>query len=542
MRQIIDVGVKRCFAGCMQLDDVRVIGGGPAGLFASILIKRAQPDATVTLYERSVPDETFGFGVAFTPRTLDLLSSADQALVRHLREASVAMPPQEMRVGDRSVRNAGNDGAIGIARSVLLTALIHAARELNVQVELGRAVTIEQVRDADLVIAADGVGSQVRASMADDLGVRVEPSRGLFMWLGLDQRLDSNLFVPIRTDNGLFNIHGYPYSADRSTIGVETSEDTWRSAGMDRWTDDTPADESDKRSIEYLQDIFGETLGSAILLGNRSRWMRFPTVTVRRWSAGNVVLIGDAAHTAHYSVGSGTKLAMEDAVALIDALQDREHSSLLAALDAYETTRRPRVAHIQDLADRSRWWWETLDRRLDLPPTALMLAYLSRGGVVSAAKVAQTDFPIVAAALRESALIDGETQASTLANDLLGRPCTIAGRTFPSRVLNGDTSDVGLRVIAGDVRDPWGEEAAAVVRAARQHADTGADTIVLVGSLARERLLDRLALAENVRRSCPIAVAVNASRAHVDDIIDAIIAGRIDLVRYSATANLEDQC
>jgi 2,3-dihydroxybenzoate-AMP ligase len=554
----------------MHLDDVRVIGGGPAGLFASILIKRAQPAARVKVYERSVPDDTFGFGVAFTPRTLELLSAADEALVRRLRDASVPMPPQELRVAGRSVRNAGNDGAIGIARSALLGALIAAAREVGVEVELGRAVTIDQVRDADLVIAADGVGSEIRASMADDFEALVEPSRGLFMWLGLDGRLDSNLFVPIRTADGLFNIHCYPYAADRSTIGVETSEAAWRSAGMDRWTDDTAADESDKRSIEYLQDAFGATLGGASLLGNRSRWMRFRTVTARRWSAGNVVLIGDAAHTAHYSVGSGTKLAMEDAVALVEALHTHDNSHpnadgprpLAMALAAYEAARRPRVARIQDLADRSRWWWETLDRRLDLPPTALMLAYLSRGGVVSAKRVAQTDGALVATALHETALqetallgsgpVDGPLVAESLVaaalDDLLDRPCVIGGRTFPSRVLGDGPAEERWRVVAADVRDPWGEEAAAVVEAARQWADDGAEVILLTGSIARDRLLDRLALAENVRLALagnvrpggPVAVAVEADRGYADDIVDAVIAGRVDLVRYRAEAHLEE--
>ncbi|MFJ4770084.1 FAD-dependent monooxygenase [Streptomyces uncialis] len=512
------------------------IGGGPAGLFASILLRRSNPSLTVTVHERSVPDETFGFGVALTKRTLELLAAADQGVVRRLREAAVAMPPQEMRVGRRSVRSSGNAGGICIARSALLTSLLDEARACGVRVELGSEVTLDDVRGADLVIAADGVASAVRGATPGRFGERVSQGRGLFMWLGCDRQLDSNLFAPAFTEHGLFNIHCYPYAEGRSTIGVETDVATWRRAGMDRWTEGTPAGESDKLSLAYLQEVFGDVLGGATLLGNRSRWTHFRTVTAERWSAGNVVLIGDAAHTAHYSVGSGTKMAMEDAVSLAAALTDPAHDSVGQALTAYEADRRPRVEKLQGLADRSRWWWETLGHRLDLPLEALMMAYLSRGGAVPASRLAESDPALVNASL--SALGLGGTRVP-LAPHVLEGPVRVGGTSFASRVLPHRPQGLRVHELPAEIHDPWGDEATALVARARTAADA-ADVVVLTGPATRDDLLDRLALAEHVRLGGDTAIAVDASADHTDDIVDGIIARRIDLVRFSPSTAPEE--
>ncbi|MCO4251242.1 FAD-dependent monooxygenase [Pseudarthrobacter raffinosi] len=516
----------------MKLSNVHVIGGGPAGLFAAILLRRASHLTRVVVHERSVPDETFGFGVAFTRRTLDILAGASASVVEKLREASVDMPPQEMRIGSHSVQSGGNAGGITIARSALLKALLDQAREVGVEVRLGDEAVASDFPEADLVIAADGVSSATRASLAKELGEHVTPGRGVFMWLGCDRRLETNLFAPARTDAGLFNIHCYPYSNNASTIGVETDLATWRLAGMDVWTADTPLGDSDKKSIDYLQDVFGEILGGATLLGNRSRWMHFRTVTADRWSAGNIVLIGDAAHTAHYSVGSGTKMAMEDAVALVEALNIPGNDDLGQALRLYETNRRPGAEYLQNLADRSRWWWESLEERLHLAPPLLMAAYLSRGGAVSATRLAELDPDLLDSALLSAGLPGSSARPRQLVDDVLSSSINVAGQQLSSRILD-DSTPLKVASLQADIHDPWGAEAGLAVEAAVSLAAGGADILVLTGAGAREAVLDRVALAEHIRLRSGAAVAVEAFRQQAEDLVDALIAQRIDLVRFT---------
>lgn len=517
----------------MKLDNVHVIGGGPAGLFAAILLRKLRPVARVTVHERSVPDDTFGFGVAFTRRTLEMLTEADRTVVEALEAASVKMPPQEMRVGEEAVFSGGNTGGMTISRSALLRCLLEQAERSGVEVRLGTEATLGQVRSADLVIAADGVGSAVRTELDDDFQSQVTQGRGLFMWLGCDARLDSNLFAPVRSAHGLFNIHCYPYSEDRSTIGVETDVATWQRAGMDRWTDETDYGQSDQRSIAYLQDLFGPVLGDATLLGNKSRWMNFRTVSAARWSHDNVVLIGDAAHTAHYSVGSGTKMAMEDAVSLVHALDLHGEGELDAALSAYEAERRPRVEHLQGLAERSRLWWESLEVRLDLPPSALMLAYLSRGGAVGVTRAASTESDLVNVALAQLGFGGDAHRPDALLEEIAATPWPLDNPRLDSRRLDG-TGDLHIWEAAIDVADPWGPTSHALVDHLVSTAPVDCDVILLVGASTRPHVLDHLAFAEHLASKAPCAVAVDAPEEYLEDLVDGLIARRIDLFRLTS--------
>jgi anthraniloyl-CoA monooxygenase len=537
----------------MQLGRVEVIGGGPAGLFAARLIKQRMPHACVRVSERSVPDDTFGFGVAFTARTLRAVVEAERTTFDRLVDASVPMPQQEMMIDGVSVRAKGSGGGIAIARSRLLAILLDEAVRAGVEVELGVERDLGDVRDADLVIAADGAGSRTRAQLAEHVGGRVSPGRGVFMWLGCGTRLPSNLFVPVRTEHGLFTIHAYPYADERSTLGVEADVGTWRHAGMDTATARTPLTDSDAFSIDYLQKAFADALGGAELLGNRSRWMHFRTVSLPRWHHENVVLIGDAAHTAHYSVGSGTKMALEDAIVLADSITDGKQPSLPGALRRYEAIRRPRVEALQDAAVRSQRWWESIGHRLDLPVPQLMLAYLSRGGVVSASRLLESDPGLLRAGLAAFAGVEPAVgELADVRTWVLSRPYEGAALRMSGRVLNED-GQAGYRevqavpyavaaeraaypdealvtVLATDVDDPWSAAADEVLDSCIALAEAGADGVRLEGRPGRPALLDRLALAERIRRQTRLFTVVSAAADHIDDLVDGIVAGRADLV------------
>jgi anthraniloyl-CoA monooxygenase len=373
------------------------------------------------------------------------------------------------------------------------------------------------------------------------------------MWLGCATRLRSNLFVPVRTEHGLFTIHGYPYAEGLSTLGVEADAGTWRRAGMDTATERTPPTESDAFSLDYLQKALKDALGGAELLGNRSRWMHFRTVSLPRWHHENVVLIGDAAHTAHYSVGSGTKMALEDAIVLAESLTTGAEPALAGALRRYEEIRRPRVEALQDAAVRSQCWWDSIGCRLDVPAPQLMLAYLSRGGVVSASRLAETDPGLLRAGL--AAFAGAEPAGAELADVrtwVLNRPYDgaalrtsdrvlakggqagyreVPGEPFAVTALRAAYPDQALAaVLATDVDDPWSAAADEMLDRCFALAEAGADGVRLEGRPGRPALLDRLALAERIRHQTKLFTVVSGRADDIDDLVDGIVAGRTDLV------------
>jgi anthraniloyl-CoA monooxygenase len=510
----------------MRLNRVAILGGGPGGLYAARLIKRALPDATVEVFEQGTPDTTFGFGVGLAAGTQRNLRAADPDSLEDIL-ANAHPHDMSLRVGERTVQVINNN-LRAVARTTLLTVLQRQARAAGVALHFGSRTAAESL-DADLIIAVDGVSSATRDARATAFGAQIDIGDALYLWCGTEFALPRALFMPVTTDAGPFVTHAYPYSPDRSTFLIETDEQTWRRAGFDVTTDALatgPLDASDDVALAYLSEAFADPLEGHPLIGNRTRWLRFRTVRCDRWSDGNTVLLGDAAHTAHYSIGSGTKLAMEDAIALVDALA--EEADVPAALHRYETIRRPAVEHLQAVAARSQQWWDTFPTRLDRPINQLMVSYMTRAGKVPITRFAQTSPGIVQAALTEYAgsRIALPADLEQLVTIVVDRPLGIGDMTFPTRLaaLPENTVDIEL---AGT--HPWGPKGDAAVAAGRDSISAGACALRITGPADRASLLSRLDLAERLRGGT-VPIAVRGTEADLPDLAAGLLSGRTDLI------------
>ncbi len=507
----------------MRLDSVAVLGGGPGGLYAARLFALANPGTRVCVFEQSTPERTFGFGVAVAARTQRNLEAADPVTQADILAAG---RPHDMRmvVGDGAAR-VHNGALIGIARTELLAVLARHAEVAGVELRYGSRVALDDL-DADLVVVADGVNSQTRTDHATHFGARVDVAGGLYLWAGTDVALDTAIFAPATTAHGTFVTHAYPYAPERSTFLVETDEATWRAAGFDLTTDATPPDGSDTVALDYLSDAFAEHLDGHRLIGNRTRWLRFRTISCTRWTRDNAVLLGDAAHTAHYSVGSGTKLAMEDAIALVDAVAAAP--DLEAALAGYERTRRPQVERLQELARRSRLWWDSFPHRTHLPVDQLMIAYMTRTGNVALQRFAGTNQDVVRRGLAQFAGTDpADVPTEGVVDWVLDRPLDHPSGRWGSRMLvPGARADfVHLPI---DLDDPWAPAGDALVKRVHELVQQGGRGCWLTGPDDRGSLLTRLDVGERLRSETDALVVVEG--ADIDDLATGVAAGRADLV------------
>jgi anthraniloyl-CoA monooxygenase len=537
----------------MTVSRVAVLGGGPGGLYAARLLRLADPGIEVVVHEQALPETTFGFGVALAARTQRNLDAADPDTLRELLAVS---RPHDMRMQvAHDVARVPGGRLAGIARTELLAVLTRYAEKAGVQLRYGERVDAADL-DADLVIAADGVSSATRTALADRLGARVDVGRGLYLWAGTEFALEHALFAPVTTEHGTFVTHAYPYSADRSTVLVEVDEDTWRRAGFDTTTEATAPDDSDETALAYLSDAFAEQLQGHRLLGNRTRWLRFRTVRCRRWVHGNLVLLGDAAHTAHYSIGSGTKLAMEDAIALCSAVTGESDRG--TALAHYQAERKPEVERMQHLARRSQWWWDSFPARTGLPVDQLTVAYMTRAGNVSLERFAASTPDVVRAGLAQYAdSSPTHVDLDAPVEWVLRRPLARGAAEFAHRVVDrarfhlghsdgdrddGDRDDnadgtddrIPLTLVDRIPDDPWGADADVLVDRVRAELEDGAGGAWVTGPADRDSLLTRLDLAERLRAAGALVVT-EGPEPLVADLAAGLASGRTDLVAFGST-------
>jgi anthraniloyl-CoA monooxygenase len=344
------------------------IGGGPAGLYFAALMKKADPEHDITVVERNRPDDTFGFGVVFSDATLEHFARADRETHDEIVRAFAHWDDIDIHWRGTVVTSTGH-GFSGLSRRALLDILQRRCEGLGVELRYETEVRdLRPYRDADLILAADGVNSAIRARHAERFGRQIEWRPNRFVWLGTTCPFPAFTFLFKEDVHGLWRVHAYRYDAQNATFILETTDATWRRAGLDEASEDD--------TVAFTEALFADELKGHPILKNRSLWRNFPVVRNERWSDGNVVLLGDAAHTAHFSVGSGTKLAMEDAIALSRALG--RHPEIPAALAAYEAERRAEVESLQRAAQVSLEWFETTERYHRLEPLQFAMSLLTR--------------------------------------------------------------------------------------------------------------------------------------------------------------------
>ena len=352
---------------------IAILGAGPAGLYLAYLIKRRRRDADVIVVEQNSPDATFGFGVVFSDRALEFLREDDA-------ETYAAITPHMVSWSDIVIVHRGERvvidgvGFAAVGRLKPLQLLQTRARSVGVEPVYERTMkSLDEFRDADLVVGADGLNSLVRRSHEKEFGASVHFLTNRFAWFGTTKRFETLTQTFAETELGAFNAHHYRYSPDLSTFIVEVDHDTFVRAGFAQMT------EAETRSL--CERIFAPALDGKSLISNNSIWRQFPIVHNDRWSVGHRVLVGDALHTAHFSIGSGTRLAMEDAIALDKALA-MYPNDVVAALAAYEAGRRPILEKLVAGANGSAAWYEQFAKHMQFAPVDFAMSYVTRSGRV----------------------------------------------------------------------------------------------------------------------------------------------------------------
>jgi 2-polyprenyl-6-methoxyphenol hydroxylase-like FAD-dependent oxidoreductase len=369
--------------------NIEIVGAGPAGLYFAALMKQHDPRHEITNHERNPRDATFGFGVVFSDRALEFLRADDEALYQYLTPHLETWPDITIVHNDTRVPVAGN-GFSSIGRLELLTLLYEHVEKLGVRILFDSPVTsFDQLGKAGLIVGANGAFSWIRSENEQKFGTTTQWRANKFIWYGTSKAFNSLTLTFRETQAGVFCAHHYRYQPDMSTFLVEVTEGTWKRAGF--------ADVSPEDTIRYCERVFARDLDGHPIISNNSYWRNFPAVSNERWSFDNVVLLGDALRTAHFSIGSGTRLAMEDAVALFKAFRECG-TDLSAAFARFQETRLAPMKKIWDAANVSIRWYEEMDRLVaTLTPVEFAYSYMTRTGRVSHQEVRRRDPQLAAA-------------------------------------------------------------------------------------------------------------------------------------------------
>jgi len=367
---------------------INIIGGGPAGLYFAILMKQLDPAHEINLIERDGPSDTFGWGIVFSDQTFSYLKENDLESFDNITSEAVIWDNVDIVHKNQKVTIRGNRFS-GIGRLAFLNILHNRCRALGVRLDFHTNVTdVSNVTECDLLVGADGANSLVRRTCDESFKPSVELRKNRYIWLGTRQLFNGLTLTFREHEAGLFIAHSYKFNSDTSTFIVECSEETWRNAGFEQM--------SDQETCEYLADVFKNDLGGHPLLSNNFvRWLNFPLVKNERWYHRNVVLLGDALHTAHFSIGSGTKLALEDSISLADCF--RKTSSVEEALSEFERTRKPVIDAYQEAAYSSLLLFENAKDEMYLDPLPFAYRMMTRSKRIDYEKLKKRDPLFIAA-------------------------------------------------------------------------------------------------------------------------------------------------
>ena len=407
---------------------IAVVGAGPGGLYLAISLKLHDPSLSVVVHERNRPDDTFGWGVVFSDQTLANLKANDPETAAIIEAAFVHWDDIDVHIHGQTIRSGGH-GFAGIGRQRLLTILQERARSLGVELRFEDEVADIRALPADVIVASDGLNSRIRNDHPEVFGVDIDVRTNKYIWLGTKQSFDAFTFAFVETPHGWIWAHAYQFEPGASTFIVECSEATWRGLGFDAM--------DHGQTCRAAEGLFADWLGGHALMSNAkhlrgSAWLNFPRVACSNWRHGKVILLGDAAHTAHFSIGSGTKLAFEDAIRLAETLTEAD--DLDAGLAAYEAERRIEVLKLQSAARNSTEWFETVDRYVSLDPLQFTYSLLTRSQRVSHENLRLRDRTFLTGVERWFAANAGAPSTDNPPPPMFA-PLKLRGLTLPNRVV-----------------------------------------------------------------------------------------------------------